>query len=334
MATFKKSDYSKYNFKYPLAVLNDILNDKPIKMANGSNLDYSSIKKDDIQTLINNIDISSVETFNSMFPFYTKHNGTWSKIFKCAYSHIESKAQFERQERKLVDIINNAVTDNGIISVSFGDKPEESGHKRIVIRNVTSANKIEGMNAYGKEPYADIEIHSRQGTYKISCKDANETPSAIGGGLLGLKQIVPNYIKEKLLYAYEKVSQTKDFQDNKWKDIYVKLDRKTVINLFRGDANMGGPVDYVYKGIMDVNYRFSKESKTLYIDGKVYDMYNYSNKFSDTLYIKIRRRTDNGINTNLQDKNGIPYFTLKKDGKSNNRRIVITDKATKSGLIY
>ena len=34
MSTFTKADYAKYNYKYPLAVLNDMLKDKSIKMAN------------------------------------------------------------------------------------------------------------------------------------------------------------------------------------------------------------------------------------------------------------------------------------------------------------
>ncbi len=297
MSTFTKSDYTKYNYKYPLAVLNDMLKDKSIKMANGNTLDYSQVSKNEIQNLIDNIDTSSIDTFNSLFHFFTKATGTWSKILKNQYSHIEGKAKFERQERSLVKTINTAIENYGSISISFGDKPDNSGHKRIVIRNVMSANKIEGLNAYGKEPYADIEIHSRQNTYKVSCKDKNGAPSAIGGGLLGLSQIVPSYIKSTLLYAYDKVSQTEDFKNNIWKDIYVKLDRNTVFTIFRGDANMGGPVDYVYKGDMEISYYFSETNKTLYIDGRIYDMYNYANKYSNSLYIKIRRKSDEGINT-------------------------------------
>ena len=317
---FETNDYSKHNFKYPIAVLQDILQNKDIKLGptgNNGLLDYSKINIKDIENLLKSIDISTSDTFNSIF-----NSKIWTKIYKSPYSKVEGKNQFERQERGIVQAINDTLKDNpGPINISFN-----YNNIKNILYNVTSANKVEGLNSFKKEPYADIEIKTRQKTYKISCKDFKETPSSIGGGLLGMFNICPEYIKTSLLSALDKVKDTENFKNNIWKDIYIKLDRNVVIDLFRGNSAMGGPVDYIYKGTMKVSYWYDSVTKMLNIDGSLLNAYTYANKYANTLYIRVRRREENSINTTLTDKNGIPYFTLKKDGKSNNRRICITNK--------
>jgi len=328
MSVFSSQDYYKHNYKYSKQVLNDILLGNPIKLSNknGELLNYSRIDKKKVSDILANITNTNIKYFNALFP---NIKNVWTKIYKGAYTNIPEKKKFERQEWSLVSAINNAVknNENKPITVKF-----EAYGDIDIIKNVVSANKVEGLNAYNKEPYADVEIHTIDSVIKLSCKDFKNAPSLLGGGLLGIHKIYPAYIKPVLVMAFNKVKNTEDFKNNIWKDIYIKLDNSTIITLFRGNPDMGGPIDYVYRGDMEVS-SYVDYDNVLRIKGQLLSSIEFAKLYTGKLYIRVRRQENEGINTDIFDKNGIPYFTFKSDGKRNNRRIVITNSLNKNGIL-
>lgn len=226
----------------------------------------------------------------------------------------------ERQEQGIIKSINGLVAMKKRIAVK-----DEAGTD---FEGVTGAEKNEGTNSYGKEPYVDIWI--TQGTKKIGISNKGETaPSVAGGGAAGLYRTDPAYLKKMLDAAYKAAIKAK------WKlgepppsDIYVKIaDRAFLKKVLRGTPEMGGPVDYFYIGKMDVEYTV-KGSQITYTNGKFVKIEDYMKKYP-TLYLRIRRRNTSQKFVNLVDpKTGLPVIFKGADGIA---RLVIETRS--SGLV-
>jgi hypothetical protein len=94
---------------------------------------------------------------------------------------------------------------------------------------------------------------------------------------------------------------------------------------------MGGPIDYMYIGPMEVTSKFI--NGTLEVNGKLIESKKYSDDHD--LFFRLRaRRIDQTFDPEASDKNGIPKIYSKSPSKGDSAgRLVITDKPTKGKVI-
>lgn len=235
----------------------------------------------------------------------------------------------ERQERGLIELINESVFPSGTVKVP-------TFKTGAGIAELIGARKNEGMSAVGKEPYIDIFLKDKAGKeYGISCKGTT-APSLAGGGLAGLKQVVPSLI-DKLYVTLEKHMQSKyklkegDIVNiNTVPDIYIKIPDDYIETILRGTPAMGGPVTHMYIGPMDV--RGQHQGKTLTLNGKFYTVEEYMRKIPD-FYFRIRRRDVDSeaptfrmkVNYNTKNREGYPVLMQGEKRSKPLVRIVIQD---------
>jgi hypothetical protein len=231
------------------------------------------------------------------------------------YLLTEAGLKPERQERSFIEIINSSAKD-GPIAVND-------------IKNVTSAHKMEGTNLLGTEPYTDVVLTlSNNRTLNISLKGGTEdgisqAPSVAGGGLAGLKSLIPDVISNFLKKAnqwYKKKYKQGDIIP----DVYGKLKDNDVELVIAGNEDMGGPIHYVYIGPMNVTGDLNNNKLTL--NGKFFTVDEYAKKHS--IYFRLRkRRDDQPYEPDLLDNNGNPLILGRSPSKGDTgRRIVVVDR--------
>ena len=167
---------------------------------------------------------------------------------------------FERQENGLVRLINMAYNKNGQEPFTLIDK---NGTK---LTKVKGARKYPGRAASGSEPYTDVEIfrdvlhRTRSGntdrqTFSdvVNLSNKGESaPSVAGGGLSGLEGIVPE-IGKKLFGACATFLNTKGHRKgSRGTDMFIEVDVKYKKPILVGNEDMGGPIDFMYVGPMEV----------------------------------------------------------------------------------
>jgi hypothetical protein len=231
------------------------------------------------------------------------------------------KTESERQESGLVDAINNAVAQNG-------QKPITIKTKKATIKNVISANKVEGTNELGKEPYADIAIHTKSGkTHLISAK-GDKAPSIAGGGIAGLFDIDPNIVGNAIKRAYNFYKKEfgkhegKKFPPSKAIEVYVRVPEKYMKDILQGTEEMGGPIDHMYVGPMDVEH--SLKGSVLTVNGALVPIDEFMDHINN-LYLRIRRRrVTQVLDFSSVDKYGFPnIFYARGEG---GRRVVLVSE--------
>lgn len=220
----------------------------------------------------------------------------------------------ERQERALVDIINQ-LTLSGPVKIPG-------------VGLVSKAEKYDGVSSLGKEPYTDIILYdAKDKPINISCKDET-APSLGGGGLVGLRATVPEFItaffraveqdmkKDGLVHGVTKhYKEVRDYFYQITSESYLK-------KIFVGTPAMGGPVDYMYIGPMDVKWDGNK------FNGKFIPIQEYYRKY--TFYLRLRKRDIHAsglvtIDFKTKNKEGFPaIFT--SGGKISSR--ILVDKTT------
>lgn len=229
------------------------------------------------------------------------------------------KQTSERQESGLIEAINAAVKSNGgPITLVTTDAD---------IKDVSGAAKVQDTNEYGKEPYADIKIIAGGKTLLISAK-GSRAPSIAGGGLEGLYKIDPAIIGDALNASLEfyksKYSELegKPIGHGKIPEVYSKIDHKYLDLILRGNKAMGGPIDYIYIGPMDVQSEYN--NGILKVNGALTHIDEYANKVDD-IFLRIRRRSQNQVlDFDRTDSKGYPsIFYAPGDG---HRRIVVYPK--------
>ena len=241
---------------------------------------------------------------------------------------IEAGASAERQEFGLIDSINALATP---------EKPVEVKSTGETIPGVVGASKVDGMNDLGKEPYTDVQLHLVDGiTLNISAKGSS-APSLAGGGLTALNQILPNLIADFLSAAVnELVSQGHQKGDPGIPDVYGQISSEDAIMILEGDEAMGGPIDYMYQGPMDVTAEYcdiAGDECSVTVSGAFTSIEDYA--ASHTLYLRARkRRNDQPFDPDAVDKAGLPSIFGRSPSKGDsNRRIVITDKVPSGAII-
>ncbi|BDR25818.1 hypothetical protein RVBP17_1390 [Pseudomonas phage sp. 30-3] len=227
-----------------------------------------------------------------------------------------SKQLLERQEHSFVSIINNE-TSSCPVTINANLK----------IENVTNAYKYSGRNSLGKEPYTDVVLNTVNGAcYNISMKGVT-SPSIAGGGLAGINVIAPGFMNEPLQCAIEYFKnkgykQGHEFSKNDPADVFYKIPVSVATKIVKGTKEMGGPIDYLYIGPMDVKY--SVTDNVITFNGKFLTVSDLIN--SEELYIRIRRRSNDQTLTYI-DVDTFGYPSLFTSQSEPNRRIEVYKKS-------
>lgn len=235
-------------------------------------------------------------------------------------------ASAERQESGLIRAINSAIkkNKNKPIKVQAGD---------VLVENIFMAKKFGGRQEGGSEPYTDVVLRSNKnkGEIKLSLK-GEAAPSLAGGGLRGLELAVPGIAGKFMKAALKKLLDMGLEKGDKVPDVYGKIGKRDKKKIVVGNAAMGGPIDYMYIGPMDVKAKYDEKTNTLTVNGKLTEAVEYAE--THDLYFRLRaRREDQRF-----DPDAIQGNVPKIYGKSPSRgdsagRIVVTDKVPGGAVI-
>ena len=239
----------------------------------------------------------------------------------------EAGVAAERQEYGLIDSING---------LASSERPIEVKSAGETIPNVVAASKVAGMNSLGKEPYTDVQLHLLDGTtLNISAKGSS-APSLAGGGLVALNHMLPNLVADFLNTAVDELlAQGYKKGDVGVPDVYGQISSGDAIMILAGDKAMGGPIDYMYQGPMDViaEYCDIDGECSVTVNGAFTSIEDYA--ASHVLYLRARkRRNDQPFDPGLTDRAGLPSIFGRSPSKGDsNRRIVITDKVPSGAIV-
>ena len=235
----------------------------------------------------------------------------------------------ERQERGLIQAINSAVRSNkgNPVTVVAG---------KTIVTGVIGARKFTGRQAGGSEPYTDIvlELYRPKGAVKnLSCK-GESAPSLAGGGLKGLELAVPGLARRFLQAVHtHAVKSLKLRPGDEIPDVYGRINPSNKLIIVVGNVAMGGPIDYMYIGPMDVSGSYDKKKNEIRLNGQLHESRSYAK--SHNLYFRLRkRREDQRFDPAAKDANGVPkiYGVSPSRGDSAGR-IVIVDKPPTNAVV-
>lgn len=236
-------------------------------------------------------------------------------------------ASAERQETGLINAIKKSVAanmDNPITLVAGGVK----------LTGVVDAEKFSGRQAGGSEPYTDVIIKLNTGKVcNLSCKGPS-APSLAGGGLKGLELAVPGITSRFMNVAYDTLTTKRKLNPgDKVPDVFGEITGTAKEKIVVGNKAMGGPIDYMYIGPMDVSYNYNRDRNILTVNGKLIESSQYAK--SHKLYFRLRaRREDQRFDPNAKDNRGVPKIYGKSPSKGDSAgRIVVTDSVPSSAII-
>jgi hypothetical protein len=234
----------------------------------------------------------------------------------------------ERQETAVVKAVTDAVKANKghPVTVVAG---------KTVVKGVVKAYKFTGRQTSGSEPYTDVvfELHDKK-KLNLSLK-GESAPSLAGGGLKGLELAVPGIASKFLQAAYDELKNKKKLKmGDKVPDVFGKIGSNDKIKIVVGNAAMGGPIDYMYIGNMNVSSQYVEKTNTLtFKNGEMTEAKKYAKDHE--LYFRLRaRREDQRFDPSAMDSSGTPKIYGKSPSKGDSAgRIVITDKVPSTGVI-
>ena len=338
-------DLSDESRKYSrlTAIANKIAKKEPFKLENGT-VDTLTFDKDSYADLFTNQKVNDIRTVGgkniNKFPFFrdSKNNAVslndLTKTPELGGSGGSKADTSERQERALIDAINSVP---GIKTLK--------GANGVEITNIKKADKV--PNPAKAEAYADVKLILTDGEYLLSAKGLS-TPSIAGGGLTGITQITPElaaFVKKfyEDAYAYYKQMFDKlkdvDYNTNLYKTDYFKdvnreVPKELVLDMLKGNAEMGGPVDGYYIGPMDVE--FTVNGQTITTNGDIIPVDKFAEKY-DKIYAHIKKRSGDYYFTDAMQKvNDITMpliFTDKPGGKMAKSRFGVNIKPRGSVII-
>lgn len=234
-------------------------------------------------------------------------------------------ASAERQERGVVDAVNNAVKKNKKNPITI----EAGGQK---LTNIVAAKKYTGRQMSGSEPYTDV-IFVPKNAKEINLSLKGEAaPSLAGGGLRGLEAILPGIAGRFMKAALKKLLTMGLQPGDKVPDVYGAISNINKTKIVVGTQAMGGPIDYMYIGPMDVKSQYDPRTNVLYLNGNLIESKYYAK--SHNLYFRLRaRREDQRFDPNAEQA-GIPKIYGKSPSRGDSAgRIVITDSVPSTAVI-
>lgn len=236
----------------------------------------------------------------------------------------EGGATAERQEKAFIDTVNKYAK-KGPITVGG-------------IPDVVKAQKMQGLSKLGVEPYTDVILYTGSGkTVNLSLKGGTEAgesqaPSIAGGGMTGLQALIPDAIGD-FLTAVNNWYLSKGYKRGDIiPDIYGQLNPNLTSLVLRGTKQMGGPINFIYVGPMDLKVK-SFQNNILELNGVFYNVKNYAAKHP--IYFRLRkRRDDQPYEPDLTDQNGYPLILGRSPSKGDSgRRIVMVPKLPKGANV-
>jgi hypothetical protein len=115
-------------------------------------------------------------------------------------------------------------------------------------------------------------------------------------------------------------------------DVYGKIPKTALKKIVVGNSQMGGPIDYIYIGGMNVNSRYDAKKNILHFNnGKLHEAEEYAR--THDLYFRLRaRREDQRFDPDAKDNQGIPkiYGRSPSRGDSVGRLVVVNEDAVPS----
>jgi hypothetical protein len=246
----------------------------------------------------------------------------------------KGKQEKERQERGLIEAINSIEGEKTLI------------FNNTKIEGVKSAKKIGKVEGYKAQAYADIELDTTKGIKKISAKGL-QAPTLGGGGLSGLDILnnttVNSFIERvygEVIEEYQQIINAnpnlkgQDLRGNKlFRDVYRQIPKEVEVPIIRGTKEMGGPIDYLYVGNMEVD--FQVKENTVSFNGDLYTAEEFVEK-GTPLYVRISQRKDGPCyfttekNPSLQNIDVPKVFSIKPNGSGGTQsRLFVTNRATK-----
>ena len=243
--------------------------------------------------------------------------------------------EFERQERKFIQLINQAVKTNKgnpITLVSNELKLEgvikaEKFRKRFAVCEVTG----------GGEPYTDVVLHVRslKGLEKFNVSMKGErTPSLAGGGACGINTLIPGLVNKFMRMVYARLCLKLKMGD-KVPETFGKISPHDRVKIVVGSEKIGGPIHYMYIGSMNVIGNYDTVKNILTVNGNLFDAVEYAN--SRTLFLYLRaRHADQRFDPTARDRMGIPkiYSGWNEPGRKNSPgRIAVTEKTHNMAVV-
>jgi len=239
-------------------------------------------------------------------------------------------ASAERQEKGVIDIINSSVKKNKNNPITV-----IAGKTKII--GVIGAKKFTGRQTGGSEPYTDVVFEVIKGKkieeLNLSLK-GESAPSLAGGGLKGLELAVPGIAKKFMKTAYEHlVKKEKLVIGDKVPDVYGKIGNTDKVKIVVGNEKMGGPIDYMYIGSMNVSGKYDDKKNQLTLNGVLTESHEYAK--THELYFRLRaRREDQRFDPSAKDSQGTPKIYGKSPSKGDSAgRIVVTDNTPANAVI-
>jgi hypothetical protein len=225
-----------------------------------------------------------------------------------------TKRDMEKQERDLVKYVTLAYEKLGPHSIV-------STSQTSFIENIIGAHKLEGHNELGKEHYTDLVFVTSEGRHiNISAKGTT-SPAIAGGGLVGALSI----FKDKdLIRAFlenaEKWLLNNGFEEGDYiPDIYGQVNDSDKEMIILGTKEMGGPIDYLYIGPMDVEYAIDEKRKALLLNGELIPAKLFAEK--NDIFVRMRkRRKDQPFVPGVRDKKGYPLIVGRSPTKGDRGR--------------
>ena len=237
-------------------------------------------------------------------------------------------AAAERQETGFVKAFDNAFKKNqkNPITLVVG---------KTTLNSVIAVKKYTGRQTGGSEPYTDVQIFMKNNTSVNISMKGEAAPSLAGGGLKGLELAVPGIAKKFMNAAYKHLKNTIKLKDGqKVPDVYGKINMADKKKIVVGNIAMGGPIDYMYIGKMDVGQNYDDKTATLTItNAKLIEATTYADDHE--LYFRLRaRREDQRFDLTAKDSYGTPKIYGKSPSKGDSAgRIVVTDKVPSQAVI-
>ena len=239
-------------------------------------------------------------------------------------------ASAERQEKGVIDSINSSIKKNKNNPITV-----IAGKTKIV--GVIGAKKYGGRQAGGSEPYTDVVLEVTKGKkieeINLSLK-GESAPSLAGGGLKGLELAVPGIAKKFMKTAYDHlVKKEKLVVGDKVPDVYGKIGNTDKVKIVVGNEKMGGPIDYMYIGPMNVSGKYDDKKNQLTLNGNLTEANEYAK--THELYFRLRaRREDQRFDPEAKDNQGTPKIYGKSPSRGDSAgRIVVTDSTPSNAVI-
>lgn len=236
-------------------------------------------------------------------------------------------ATAERQENGIVKAVADAVKKNK-------NNPVTLLAGKVVVEGVVRAEKFTGRQVGGSEPYTDIVLKLHDGSeLNLSCKGPS-APSLAGGGLKGLELAVPGIASKFMKAAFSHLkTRLKLRAGDKVPDVYGLIGGADKVKIVVGNKAMGGPIDYMYIGPMDVVAPYDTKQNVVKMNGSLYDATSYAK--SHELYFRLRaRREDQRFDPVSKDSKGVPKIYGKSPSKGDSAgRIVVTDKPPSNAVV-